>query len=80
MVDRKTEWGEGAFAFLVERLEGDLYGNRVLSLAQATLGMMVRASLTIAVIGRSLAQAQGLQARHAIKQVDRLLINQAIDP
>jgi len=79
-MDRKTEWGDGVFAFLDELLEGDLHGKRVLSLAHATLGVMVSASLAVAVIGRSLAQARGLLTRHAIKQVDRLLSNQAIDP
>lgn len=79
-MDRRTEWGEGVFAFLDELLEGDLHGKRVLSLANATLGVMVSASLAVAVIGRSLAQARGLLTRHAIKQVDRLLSNQAIDP
>ena len=79
-MDRKTEWGEGVFAFLDELLEGDLHGKRVLSLSHAMLGVMVSASLAVAVIGRSLAQARGLLTRHAIKQVDRLLSNQAIDP
>ena len=79
-MDRKVEWGEGVFAFVDELLEGDLHGKRVLSLAHATLGVMVSASLAVAVIGRSLAQARGLLTRHAIKQVDRLLSNQAIDP
>ncbi len=63
-----------------ELLEGDLHGERVLSLANATLDVMVSASLAVAVIGRSLARARGLLTRHAIEQVDRLLSNQAIDP
>ncbi len=79
-MDRKVEWDAGVFAFLDELLEGDVHGKRVLSLANATLGVMVSASLAVAVIGRSLAQARGLLTRHAIKQVDRLLSNQAIDP
>ncbi len=79
-MDRKVEWGEGVFAFVDALLAGDLHGKRVLSLANATLGVMVSASLAVAVIGRSLAQARGLLTRHAIKQVDRLLSNQAIDP
>ena len=79
-MDQKAVWGEGVFAFLDELLEGDLHGKRVLSLANATLGVMVSASLAVAVIGRSLAQARGLLTRHAIKQVDRLLSNQAIEP
>ena len=76
----KAEWGEGVFSFLDELLEGDVHGKRVLSLANATFGVMVSASLGVAAIGRSLAQARGLLAKHAIKQVDRLLSNQAIDP
>ena len=72
--------GEGVFTFVDELLEGDLHGKRVLSLANATLGVMVSASLAVAVIGRSLAQARGLLTKHAVKQVDRLLSNQAIDP
>ena len=79
-MDRKAVWGEGVFAFLDELLEGDLHGKRAVSLANATLGVMVSASLAVAVIGRSLAQAQGLLTKHAVKQVDRLLSNQAIDP
>ena len=51
-MDRKVEWGEGVFAFMDELLEGDLHGKRVLSLANATLGVMVSASLAVAVIGR----------------------------
>ena len=77
---RKVERDAGVFGFLDELLEGDVHGKRVLSLANATLGVMVSASLAVAVIGRSLAQARGIQTRHAIKQVDRLLNNQAIDP
>ena len=46
-------WGAGVLAFLDEMLEGDLHGKRVLSLANATLGVMVSASLAVAVIGRS---------------------------
>ncbi len=79
-MDRKVEWDAGVFAFLDELLEGDVHGKRVLLLANATLGVMVSASLAVAVIGRSLAQAWGLLTRHAIKQVDRLLSDQAIDP
>lgn len=79
-MDRKAGWGEGVFAFLDELLEGDLHGKRVLSLANATLGVMVSASLAVAAIGQSLAQARGLLTKHAIKQVDRLLSNQGIDP
>ncbi len=51
------EWDAGVFAFLDGLLEGDLHGERMLSPANATLGVMVSASLAVAVIGRSSAQA-----------------------
>ena len=57
---------------------GQLHAKRVDSLAGATLGVMTGASLAVAVIGQALAQARGLVARHAIKQVDRLLSNNGI--
>lgn len=40
---------------------------------------MTSASLAVAVIGQALAQARGKAAKHAIKQVDRLLSNQGVD-
>jgi hypothetical protein len=58
---------------------GDMHVKRVYSLADATLGVMVGASLAVAMIGQALAVAKGLITKHAIKQVDRLLSNQGID-
>ena len=40
---------------------------------------MTGASLAVAMIGRSLAQARGLLTKHAVKQVDRLLSNPGIE-
>jgi len=57
----------------------DLHTKRVDSLAAATLGVMIGASLAVAMIGQALAQARGLVTKHAIKQVDRLLSNQGIN-
>jgi len=57
----------------------DLHAKRVDSLAAATLGVMIGASLAVAMIGQALAQARGLVTKHAIKQVDRLLSNTGID-
>lgn len=56
----------------------ELHSKRVLSLALGTLGVMAGASLAVAVIGQSMAQARGRLTKHAIKQVDRLLSNQGI--
>jgi hypothetical protein len=49
---------------------------RVLSLANGVVGVMRAASLGIHAIGPGLADAQDLDPKHAIKQVDRLLSNQ----
>ena len=57
---------------------GDIHAKRVASLANATLGVMASASLAVSIIGQALAQARGLLTKHAIKQVDRLLSNEAI--
>jgi hypothetical protein len=57
----------------------DLHAKRVDALADATLGVMTGASLAVAMIGQALAQARGLVTKHAVKQVDRLMSNQAID-
>src|SRR3954465_15930815 len=57
----------------------DIHTKRVASLANATLGVMTGASLGVAVIGKSLAQARGLLPKHAVKQVDRLLSNSKLE-
>jgi Transposase DDE domain len=57
----------------------ELHAKRVDSLAGATFGVMTAASLAVAMIGHALAQARGLVTKHAVKQVDRLLSNNAID-
>jgi len=64
----------------VESVVGDdMHAKRVLSLANATLGVIHAASLAVSTIGRALAQARGLDPRHAVKQVDRLLSNTQLD-
>ena len=60
-------------SFLDSILAEDIHAKRVDSLANAALGVMTGASLAVAMIGKSLAQARGLLPKHAIKQVDRLL-------
>src|SRR3954452_5842901 len=66
-------------AFLDSILDEDIHTKRVDSLANATLGVMTGASLGVAIIGKSLAQARGLLPKHAIKQVDRLLSNRKLE-
>jgi Transposase DDE domain len=65
--------------FLENLFDGDLHAKRVLSLANATLGVIRTASLAVNTIGQGLALARGLVTKHAIKQVDRLLSNEGID-
>ena len=65
--------------FLSDLFEGDLHSKRVLSLANATLGVTQTASLAVNTIGQGLALARGLNTKHAIKQADRLLSNEGID-
>jgi Transposase DDE domain len=66
-------------AFLDSVLDEDIHTKRVDSLANAALGVMTGASLGVAVIGKSLAQARGLLPKHAVKQVDRLLSNPKVE-
>ena len=56
-----------------------MHEQRVLSLANATTGVLHSASLAISAIGAGLAGIRGLVPKHAIKQVDRLLSNPKFD-
>jgi Transposase DDE domain len=60
-------------------LEQDLHAKRISSLADATLGVLRSGSLAICAIGQGLAAARSLNPKHAVKQVDRLLSNEAIN-
>jgi hypothetical protein len=63
----------------VEKLVGDdFHAKRVLSLGDGVTGTVHAATLGVHAIGNGLAQAQGLNPKHAIKQVDRLLSNSGI--
>lgn len=70
---------EGVHGFLATLFADSLHAKRVLSLAGATLGVIESASLAVGLIGQGLALARGRLTKHAVKQVDRLLSNQAID-
>ncbi|MGH8700237.1 MAG: hypothetical protein ACREVR_03545, partial [Burkholderiales bacterium] len=60
----------------VEKLVGeDFHAKRVLSLANGVTGTIHGATLGVHAIGQGLAHAQGLNPKHAVKQVDRLLSN-----
>jgi hypothetical protein len=68
-----TEFVRGMF-------EEDLHARRVASLADATTGAIRAGTLAVHAIGHGLSSARSLNSKHAIKQVDRLLSNQGVDP
>jgi hypothetical protein len=66
-------------SFANELFEDDLHAKRVFSVASATVGVVYAASVAVHAIGCGLAAARGLDKKHAIKQVDRLLSNTGVD-
>lgn len=70
---------ETAREFVEALFSEDLHEKRIESLGNATTGVVRTAALGISVIGEGLAMAQGTQKRHGVKQVDRLVGNEAID-
>ena len=79
MVIRHRFSHQGIREVLGSLLEQDLHAKRVNSLCDATLGVLHSGSLAICAIGQGLAAARSLKPKHAIKQVDRLLSNTAIN-
>jgi hypothetical protein len=65
--------------FVEEVVGEDTHALRVLSLTNGVLGVLHCAALGIHAIGRALAAARGLDVKHAVKQIDRLLSNRGID-
>jgi hypothetical protein len=78
MKPNKTLGFQHVNRFLTGLFDGDLHAKRVLSLANASLGVIGTASLAVNTIGHGLALARGLTTKHAIKQVDRLIAASAI--
>lgn len=65
---------------LIDWMSGEsLHAKRVESVAGAVVGVVNAVSLSIHAIGAGLARTTGLSAKHAIKQVDRLLSNSAFN-
>jgi len=61
--------------FVASLVGEDMHAKRVLSLSNALTGTVHAATLGIHAIGQALAQVAGLNPKHAVKQVDRLLSN-----
>jgi hypothetical protein len=66
--------------FLEGVVGDDLHVRTILSLANATLGVLHAASLCIHVIGRAYGWATDGDGKHGVKQVDRLLSNENVLP
>lgn len=66
--------------FLSEVVADDLHVKTILSIANATLGVLHAASLCIHVIGRAYGWATDGDGKHGVKQVDRLLSNEKVSP
>jgi hypothetical protein len=66
-------------AFLSDLFSNNVHATRVLSVGNAVVGAVHAAALGVHAIGRALATAVGLEPKHAIKQVDRLLSNMRLD-
>ncbi len=69
----------GVRNFLDSMFGENVHAMRILSMANATLGVLNSASLAVHAIGQGLASARGLITKHAVKQVDRLLSNAGIN-
>jgi hypothetical protein len=65
--------------FVSSIFDYDLHAKRVDSLADATVGALQGARLAVGALGRALAVAKELDAKHAIKQVDRFFSNTGVD-
>jgi hypothetical protein len=69
---------ERVHEFVAELLGEDVHAARVFSFATGVVGVLHAAALGVHAIGRGLADAMGLDPKHAIKQMDRLLSNTGI--
>jgi hypothetical protein len=70
------------YRFMEDVLDDELHKKRVLSLSHGVLhgvlGVLHAAAAAVHAIGQGLAVARGLDPKHAVKQVDRLLSNAGV--
>ena len=69
---------EVALGFCRGRLGEHLHDKRCRSVAYGVLGVMHADELSVAGVGRGMARARDMSAKHGIKQIDRLLSNDGI--
>jgi len=78
-VTLKTTTRRNKILELIESIVGDcMHSKRILSLSNAVEGIMYASSLALSAIGKALAVAEGLNAKHAVKQLDRFFSNKKI--
>ena len=70
---------ESVGEYLEDIFEESVHAKRVASMAGAVAGLLTTAVASIHAIGAGLAVSAGLDPKHATKQVDRLLSNEAMD-
>lgn len=63
------------YHYLEDLFYSNVHANRIVSMANAVLGVITSASLAISMIGFGLAVAKGKDTKHSVKQVDRLIGN-----
>jgi hypothetical protein len=66
--------------FIQSQFGFTMHKKRMSSLSDAVVGLLTNQCLQPTKIGHGLAEAKGLLPKHTVKQVDRLLSNQEIDP
>jgi hypothetical protein len=66
------------YRFMDDVFDDELHKKRVLSISHGVLGVLHGAAAAVRAIGQGLAVARGLDPKHAVKQVDRLLSNAGI--
>lgn len=68
-----------AHAMMDELFGHDVHAQRLASLTDGVVGLVDAGQLSIHAIGRGLAAVHGLNDKHAVKQVDRLIGNEKVD-
>lgn len=68
-----------AHAMMDELFGNDVHAQRLASLTDGVVGVVDAGQLSIHAIGRGLAAVHGLNDKHAVKQVDRLIGNEKVD-
>ena len=66
-------------AFVDDIFGQDFHVKRVQSLGNAVVGVLHAAMLSIAVIGRAMADMTGIKHKSGVKQIDRLLSNDGLN-